>query len=63
MAVGMSIVFLFLALLVWIISVTARLVKSYLPQPERIPRSALVEAEESELVAVIGAAIRQRQGG
>lgn len=63
MAIGMSIVFLFLALLVWIITLTASLVKSYLPQPERLSRSSPVEAEEAELVAVIGAAIRRRQGG
>ena len=64
MLIGMGIVFLFLALLVWIIGVTASLVKSYLPQPERRPQAtAAVEADEAELVAIIGAALRRRQNG
>lgn len=63
MLIGMGIVFLFLALLVWIIGITARLVKGYLPQPDRNPRSALTETDEAELVAVIGTAIRRRHGG
>lgn len=63
MVIGMAIVFLFLALLVWVIGVTARLAKSVSPQPEPARKSGLVvEAEEAELVAVVAAAL-YRQGG
>jgi len=62
MLTGMGIVFLFLALLVWIIGVTAGLLRSVNPPPEspRTPGFA-VEPDEAELVAVIAAALR-RQG-
>jgi oxaloacetate decarboxylase (Na+ extruding) subunit gamma len=63
MVVGMGIVFLFLSLLVWIINVTARLVKSAYPEAEPPRRAGLsVESDEAELVAVIAAALRLRQG-
>lgn len=62
MITGMGIVFLFLALLVWIIGITAKLVQSVNPQPEQSRRAGLpMEADEAELVAVIAAALlRQR---
>ena len=58
MLVGMGIVFLFLALLVWIIGVTAKMVRRMNPQQE-VPRrsSLIVEADEAELVAVIAAGL------
>ncbi|MFN5746671.1 MAG: OadG family protein [Methylococcaceae bacterium] len=63
MLIGMGIVFLFLALLVWIIGITSRLVTRYNPQPERPVRAGVViDADEAELVAVIGAALRQQIG-
>ena len=59
---GMGIVFLFLALLVWIIGITAKLVQSVNPQPEQTRRAGLpVETNEAEVVAVIAAALQQRQ--
>ncbi|MFM8444997.1 MAG: OadG family protein [Methylococcus sp.] len=63
MVVGMGIVFLFLSLLVWIINVTSRLVKSAHPEPEPPRRAGLtVENDEAEQVAVIAAALRLRLG-
>jgi oxaloacetate decarboxylase (Na+ extruding) subunit gamma len=63
MLIGMGIVFLFLALLVWIIGITAGLVRSVNPQPEPTRRTGLpLEADEAELVAVIATALH-RQGG
>jgi len=60
MLVGMGIVFLFLALLVWIIGITAKVVKRYSPQSVPKSRSqVLVDPDESELVAVISAAIER----
>lgn len=62
MLIGMGIVFLFLALLVWVIGITARLARSVSPQPEPARKSGLVlDAEEAELVAVVAAAL-YRQG-
>ena len=65
MLVGMGIVFLFLSLLVWIIGMTAGLVKSVNPQSEQSRRSGLsVETDEAELVAVIATALqRPRRSG
>lgn len=62
MLIGMGIVYLFLALLVWIIGVTARLVGTMSPAPtEHTKRSSLeVEKEEAELVAVIAAAVERQ---
>ncbi len=63
MVVGMGIVFLFLSLLVWIINVTSRLVKSAYPEAAPPRRAGLtVESDEAEQVAVIAAALRLRQG-
>jgi oxaloacetate decarboxylase gamma subunit len=61
MIIGMGIVYLFLALLVWIIGITARLVGTMSPEPTQITkRSSLeVEKEEAELVAVIAAAVER----
>ena len=61
MLIGMSIVFLFLALLVWIIEMTARLVQPVNPPPEPVRRPAglPLEADETERVAVIAAAIHR----
>lgn len=63
MLVGMGIVFLFLSLLVWIIGMTARLVKNVNPPLEQVRRPGLpIEADEAELVAAIAVALRQTQG-
>ena len=63
MLVGMGIVFLFLSLLVWIIGMTARLVKNVNPPLEQIRRPGLpIEADEAELVAAIAVALRHTQG-
>lgn len=60
MLIGMGIVFLFLALLVWIINVTARLVNTFQPvQDASSAPKASVEMDEAELVAVISAALRR----
>lgn len=67
MLIGMSIVYLFLALLVWVIGVTSRLINRYsLEQPQisspRAPsRAPEAEGDDGELVAAITAAIRQYQ--
>jgi len=62
MLIGMGIVFLFLALLVWVIGVTARLVNLFNPQVQEMPRSGLaVETEEADLVAVIAARLKLRR--
>ena len=62
MIIVMAIVYLFLALLVWIIGVTARLVGTMSPAPiQNTKRSSLeVEKEEAELVAVIAAAVERQ---
>ena len=61
MFTGMGIVFLFLALLVWIIGITARLLRSVNPPPEPPRTPGLVlESDEAELVAVIAVALRRR---
>lgn len=58
MLTGMGIVFLFLALLVFIIGITARLLQSVNPQPVPVKRSDLVaEPDEAELVAVMAAVL------
>ena len=63
MLVGMGIVFLFLSLLVWIIGMTARLVKNVNPPLEQARRPGLpIEADEAELVAAIAVVLRQAQG-
>ena len=61
MLIGMSIVFLFLALQVSIITVTAKLVQRYGPEPEAPPvrGGAGAAADEAELVAVMAAAIHR----
>lgn len=70
MLIGMSIVFLFLALLVWIIQTTAKLFQRYSPEPQpqfafhapiTTPARAENEQDEAELVAVISAAIHRHQ--
>jgi oxaloacetate decarboxylase gamma subunit len=63
MLVGMGIVFLFLSLLVWIIGMTAKLVKNVNPPLEQVRRPGLpIEADEAELVAAIAVALRQPRG-
>lgn len=63
MLIGMSIVFLFLALLVWIIGVTSKLLHGYIPEPEPGPMrpgyGSGAEPEDAEVVAAIGAAIHR----
>ena len=62
MLIGMGIVYLFLALLVWIIGITARLVSVFNPQAHQERKSSLaVEPDEAELVAVIAAALKRQQ--
>lgn len=61
MLIGMGIVFLFLALLVAVIGLTARLLQRTSPEPELLgglPRPvADAESGDSEIVAVIAAAL------
>jgi oxaloacetate decarboxylase gamma subunit len=62
MLIGMSIVFLFLALLVWIIGVTSKLLHGYIPEPEPGPMRpgyGAGDEEDAEVVAAIGAAIHR----
>jgi oxaloacetate decarboxylase gamma subunit len=62
MLIGMSIVYLFLALLVWIIGITSRLLQSYIPEPEPGPARpgyGTGDEEDAEVVAAIGAAIHR----
>ncbi|MBS1213277.1 MAG: putative oxaloacetate decarboxylase gamma chain [Proteobacteria bacterium] len=68
MLIGMSIVFLFLALLVWIIGVTSRLINRYSPESAgQVPYPGSAHAvgqepeSEAELVAAISAAIHSYQ--
>lgn len=62
MLIGMGIVYLFLALLVWIIGITARLVSVFNPQAHQARKSSLaVEPDEAELVAVIAAALERQK--
>lgn len=68
MLFGMSIVFLFLALLVWIIGITSRLVQRFspdlaapMPPPGSVHPVGQEPESEAELVAVISAAIHQYQ--
>lgn len=63
MLIGMGIVYTFLAVLVWVIGITSKLIQRYSPEPATItPPAAGVEAEDNaELVAVISAAIHQYQ--
>lgn len=62
MLIGMAIVFLFLALLVWIIGFTAKLVQRYNPEPEAPPvraHGAEPAPGEAALVAAMAAAIHR----
>ena len=63
MLIGMCIVYLFLALLVWIIGMTHRLLSRHTPEPEPAPARpyGLDEPDEAEIVAVIGAALHRRR--
>jgi len=67
MFIGMGIVYLFLALLVWVISTTSKLIHRYAPEHPRIPsvippaHEREAESEDTELVAAITAAIHQYQ--
>jgi len=62
---GMGIVFLFLALLVWVIGATSRLIQRFSPEPSvHLPGSAPLagdDGEDAELVAAISAAIHLHQ--
>lgn len=63
MLIGMGIVYLFLALLVWIIGITHKLLQHYNPEPEiRTVRSGPgpePEPGEAEAVAAIAAALHR----
>jgi oxaloacetate decarboxylase gamma subunit len=63
MVIGMSIVFLFLALLVWIIGVTSKLIKRYEgpEEPSGFTPPDDDRENDAELVAVITAAIHRHQ--
>ena len=62
---GMGIVFLFLALLVWVIGVTSKLIQRFSPEPPtHLPGSASLggdDGDDAELVAAISAAIHFHQ--
>ena len=61
MLAGMSIVFLFLALLVGVIGVIARLVKK--DRDQTAPNKPVAtHDDQAELIAVIGAALRRYRG-
>ena len=64
MVIGMGIVYLFLALLVWIIGVTAKLLQRYNPEPDALLVRAsqgteAAEPTEGEVIAVIAAAVQR----
>jgi oxaloacetate decarboxylase gamma subunit len=67
MLIGMGIVYLFLALLVWVINMTATLIQRYSPEvPTHLqaPTDSQASTSESvrrEIVAAISAAIHQYQ--
>ncbi len=65
MFIGMGIVFLFLALLVWVIGVTSKLIQRISPEPPtHLPHPASLGADgedDAELVAAISVAIHHHQ--
>jgi len=65
MVIGMGIVYLFLALLVWVIGVTSQLIQRFsLEAPAHLPHPAASgdrEENDAELVAAISAAIHSHQ--
>jgi oxaloacetate decarboxylase gamma subunit len=68
MLIGMGIVYLFLALLVWIIGLTARLLhRDEPPEPAHglalhgLAPEATVESDDAEIVAAIATAIHRYQ--
>lgn len=66
MFIGMGIVFLFLALLVWVIGITSRLIQRFSPEaPTHIPHPSApigdTEENDAELIAAITAAIHSHQ--
>lgn len=69
MLVGMGIVYLFLALLVWVIGLNFKLIQRYSSEPSSLPLqpnqvpSVIGDGEEidTELVAAISAAIHHHQ--
>lgn len=61
MLIGMGIVYLFLALLVWVIGVTSTLIQRFSPEvPAHLP-IPVAEEDDAELVAAISAAIHHHQ--
>lgn len=63
MFLGMSIVFTFLALLVWIIGMIAKLVKRYTESAQPVKRVEQAHVpDESETVAILAAAIHRFKG-
>jgi len=65
MVIGMGIVYLFLALLVWVIGITSRMIQRYSPEtPTHLAGPAPLEGDDgddAELVAAISAAIHHHQ--
>ena len=65
MFIGMGIVYLFLALLVWVIGMTSKLIQRFSPEaPIHISHPAPagdIEENDAELVAAITAAIHSHQ--
>lgn len=66
MVIGMGIVYLFLALLVWVIGATSRLIQRFSPETETpihpaAPAMGGAEEPDAELVAAIAAAIHSHQ--
>lgn len=67
MIYGMGFVFVFLTLLVFATNFMSKLVVKYLPEPQpaaakpKAPAAALAPANDSQLIAVISAAIKQHR--
>lgn len=65
MLIGMTIVYLFLSLLVWVIGITSKLLDRYTPEPEHAPEASVpasdIESDQTEIVAAITAAIHRYQ--
>lgn len=64
MVIGMGIVFLFLALLVWVIGVSSKLIQRFSPDspaPSQRPAHTDDDGSDAEIVAAISAALHLHQ--